>query len=429
MLQIVLTRGRVGIVRAEGAERWSAASYVSEIRLQPGDPIDQSVLEADVDWLNRNPFRTVRARLLPGAEPGSTDIIVQPEERRPWRLYTGYDNTGNASTDRDRVFAGLNWGAPFGRADQFSYQFTADPEAAHLRSHSASYTLGLPWRHTLLLSAAHADIEARLPAPLDQEGSSTAFSARYSVPLATLGAWSPRVASGADYKRSDINLLFAAIPVTDNLTEIVQAVAEAGLSRTDRLGYTDLGLAVHFSPGELAARNDDAAFGPSRAGAEASYTYATLDLTRVTRLSAPLAWRSSARAQLSSANLLGSEQLAFGGASSLRGYEDGEVYADEGLVWVNELELAPRPLLARLGVSGVADRVSPRVFVDAGWARVHDPLPGETGDINLLSTGLGLRYTVGERFTLDADYGWQLEDSGLGSPDNHRGHVRATLSW
>ena len=167
-----------------------------------------------------------------------------------------------------------------------------------------------------------------------------------------------------------------------------------------------------------------------RNGADARYAYARLDLERTTNLPADFAWVIRGQAQIATTNLLGSEQLGFGGADSLRGYDEREVNGDGGVVLVNELRAPGFGVARHLGFERGPDNLVPLVFFDAGVATIHDPLAGQSRNTTLLSVGPGLRYSYGSYLTLRAAYGWQLRDSGV-SPtgDNSRAHISATLSF
>ena len=38
----------------------------------------------------------------------SADLLLRIDEQRPWRIYTGYDNSGSESVGEDRWFTGFN---------------------------------------------------------------------------------------------------------------------------------------------------------------------------------------------------------------------------------------------------------------------------------------------------------------------------------
>lgn len=428
VLQLVITPSRIGDVRVAGQRWFSEQVYRGALpAAAAGNVLDIRAIRSGIDDLNANAYRRVELVLAPGAEPGTTNLTLQARDRLPLRLFASYNDTGTRSTSRERIGVGLEWANTLGRDDTLTYQYSGDPRLLRLRSHALGYRTRLPWRHTLSLSASSARINAAIPEPLDQRGSSGSIGLRYAVPLAPWRGMAQSLSFVADYKRSDNNLLFATIPITDNVTDIYQATLDYAISRNDPRGSSTLAASLTGSPGGLSDRNRTRFFRESRVGARAHYVYGSLELSRTHRLPFGASWQSSIRGQLSSGNLLGSEQLSVGGVSSVRGYDDGEVYGDQGLLVGNELRLPALRGLARLHPR-FGDSVQPLVFVDYGWAHVHTPLVEEQSSYHLLSSGVGLRYQLARTLSLSAAHGWQWK-AVPGRTRAHRAHVQASLSW
>jgi hemolysin activation/secretion protein len=421
-VQVVVSQARSeGPVVVQGARYFSAADYRTALRQPAGQPIDAGRLQDAVAWLNRNPYRHAVLAAEPGAKAGGTILVLNVHERRPWQVDTGYDNTGSPSTDEDRVFAGFTWGNAFGRGDQLSYRYTADPRLEHSQSHNGSYTAFLPSGGTATVYGAWSKIVSELPEPFTQEGHSWQTGARYDRPLKKSAAgWTRSLGFMADFKYSDNNLEFATLPVTDNITHIVQFGASFTTSRqwaTRNLGLT---ATLYASPGGLTNRNDDAAFDGSRAGAKASYVYGKLDAQFAQRLPYNLLWTVTASLQAASGPLLGTEQLNGGGAYAVRGYRESSAFGDDGVVLANELHLPAFSL-----VKG-RDQLDTFVFVDAAWLDTQGP---GADSFDLASAGVGMNYQFGRYFSLRAAYGWTLEKLPTVLTPSSHGHVSTNFSF
>lgn len=426
VLQILLVRGRVGKVAIEGEKWFSEEQYADAFGLTTGDELDVAGANAALDRVNVNPFRSATVELSPGSELGVTDVTLRAQDRIPLSLTAGYSDTGTTSTGHDRLNAGVTWGDAFGRGDLLTYGYGTTPDWDVLRSHSLTYVGTLPWGHRLTLSGNHADLGSLLPFPFDQQGRSSGGSVRYEFALPAWGRLSHGLSIGADYKRNDSNLLFSNIPVFGSLTETVQGVLGYNGYVPDALGSTRIGVSVAFSPSGLATHDNSVDYGGQRVGADARYAHASLELARITRLPGGFAWHSSVMGQVATTNLLGGEQLALGGVSSLRGYEEGEVYADEGVLLRNELHL---PAI-RFGKERLAGRLRPLLFWDYGYGFIHDPLPGERARHSLSSVGVGARFSFTRHLSAGFDYGWQLIETGLNSENrSSRGHLNVNLTW
>ncbi len=421
-VQVVVREGRLGAVKAEGNRWFAAERIVAAVRVAPGDSISGRGLLADLSWLNQNPFRRVDLVFAAGERAGETDVILKVDDRRPLRLYAGFDDSGTTLTDRERVFAGVNWGNAFGREHQLSYQFTASPDVEKMTAHSASYVVPLPERrHTLTVFGSHARSRPDLPY-FTLDGRSWQVGLRYRVPLSAWRGVEQSLTGGVDFKRSNNDLAFGGSSVFAQATDVAQLVLEYAASRADRRGMTSGGLTLALSPGGIGGRNRDADFRASRSLADARYGYARIALERTTRLRGDWVWVVRGQGQIASTNLLGSEQLGLGGASLLRGYEEREANGDSGVALINEVRAAAVPL--------GGGRLVPLAFFDAGRTEVHAPLTGEARGRNLASAGVGVRYALGATVVARADFGWQLRESGV-SPtgDDRRGHVSVTVGW
>ncbi|MBP2232622.1 hemolysin activation/secretion protein [Azospirillum agricola] len=443
-VQIAVVEFRVGSVAAEGNQWFSDGLLLSQVRAKPGDRIRASELLDDIDWLNRNPFRHTDLVYQRGQEAGTSDVVLRTADRVPVRVFAGYENTGTAATGRDRLFAGFNWGNAFLADQQISYQLSVSPDTLDrgLRgpsgdprsvTHAGSWSIPLPWRHTLTFFGSYTETRPDLGSGFDQTGRSSQLSARYAVPLPkwTLDAGTLRqgVQVGVDWKRSNNNLDFGGTSVFRSSTDIAQAVAAYDASLADGWGATALNASLVYSPGGIGGHNSDDVFRTSRAGADARYGYARVGLDRVTRLPEDLSWIVRAQGQISSANLLSSEQLSLGGSASVRGYAESEVLGDQGILLSTELR-SPEVSLARLfGERDLGDSLQGLVFADYGVVSQRHRVAGDDRHTVLASVGPGLRYSLPPYATLKLDWGFQLRDTNSGENRFGRPHIALSLAY
>jgi hemolysin activation/secretion protein len=422
VIRLVVEPSRVdGELHVEGAKWFSEKSYRDAVPVEAGAAIDAAAIQAGVERLNRNPYRRVAIAAEPGSASGTTKLTLRAQENRPWAFNLGYNNAGTAVTDENRISAGLAWGNAFGRGDTLGYSLTADPAFEHSVGHSANYGTTFASGRSLTAFGSYSTIESALPVPLTQAGTSWQAGLRYGVPLAkTAGGWERNLSFAADFKYSDNTLEFAAIPITNNVTHVAQFGASLSLSRRGQTRNLAVTASLYASPGGLTNRNDDEAFGASRAEAKATYAYGKLDVQFVQRLPHGFSWTSTASVQLASGALLGTEQLNGGGSAAVRGYRESSAFGDDGLVLTNELHLPGfSPWKGR-------DRAVVFAFLDGAVLGTQGP-GGDTAE--LASAGLGLNYRFGAHFSVRAAYGWTLKELESVSTPSGRGHVSATLSF
>ena len=117
--------------------------------------------------------------------------------------------------------------------------------------------------------------------------------------------------------------------------------------------------------------------------------------------------------------LLNLEQLALGGNSSVRGYREGELYADTG--WVGQVELRS-PVYWR----GANRRVGTQftAFMDYGQGYELDQTAAASGHDALWGAGAGVNFNLGPHVESHVLIGWPLLDSAFAKA----GHERITFS-
>lgn len=431
VLQVLVIEGTVGQVRVKG-DRWFY-SVARQIRAQKGAPLDAQALSEDLDWLNRNPFRTVDLVYAKSAELGKTDLILRQVDRFPFRVYTGYEDSGTKLTGQNRWLAGFNWGNVFGGEGLFNYQFIADPsDFRRFRVHSGSFVQPLPWRHTLTVFYSRVDTKVNIPPLFKLGGTSWQAGARYEAPLPRLGSLRHAAVAGFDFKRANNALAFGGLQVFNTTTDVVEWSLSHNSSLNDRFGKTTLRLTGYYSPGAISGRNKSADFRQARAGAGARYSYAKIEASRSSRLPWGFALVNLAAVQRSDSNLLGSEQLGFGGYDTIRGYDSRVFNADQGFILSSELRLPAVSLLPLLGNARLArinDKLQFLGFADYGVGSNKNLLPGEKSSTVLFSSGPGLRYTIAPYLSVRTDYGWQLRNAETNRRVAARWHIAATASF
>lgn len=101
-LLIRATEGRLGVIKIEGNRYFRTRLLEGRLNIEPGEYFDYSALQRALARINEHPDRFVRATLLPGKEPGTTDIIFEVEDRLPAHVSFEYDNIGSRYIGRHR---------------------------------------------------------------------------------------------------------------------------------------------------------------------------------------------------------------------------------------------------------------------------------------------------------------------------------------
>lgn len=441
VLQAVVTEFRVGDVRIEGSEWFSAPMLRRQVRLQQGDAIDAERLHEDLVWLNRSPFRQVTAVAAKGSQTGETDLTLKVDDRFPFAVYGGYANNGPPALTRDRWSLGFNWGNAFWSDQQLSYQLTTSgdfwrravgggmPEArTAFEAHAVSYEVGLPWRHRIVVSGSYYRAVPRLGPDLGLVGVSGEASMGYVIGLRGPAWLDHQLQAGFTFKSTNNNLAFGGIEVSDVTSEVNQFSLVYAAAAQDRFGQTLLRNALVYSPGGLTPRNTDEAFAAQADNpfAKARYVYDRLDLTRVTTLPEGFSWVARFSLQIGDRNLLPSEQLQAGGADTVRGYPDNAGGGSHGLLLTQEVRAPVMSPLRRMLGDRAADQLQFLAFWDYAVVRNRNVAPAKAA---LSGIGLGVRYTLSRYVDLRFDYGWQLKPITGAVGRNQFAHLAVTLGY
>ena len=409
VVQVVITRYRLGEVTVTGAKHFSEPVVRRPLTLKPGDFLYLPRIEEELDRLNENPFLSVNAVFQPGKDTGETDLILQATDRRPVRVYAGYDNRGFRQLGLDQFQVGVNWGNAFGAGYILSYQHTRS-FTGRFAAHSGSGVFALGPKDKLLAFGSYSTVRPRIADGFDNVGHSGQASLRYSRALPPLGPASGNIQAGYDFKFTDNNLEFAGIEIIDSKLEVHQFPVTLLLNIPDRLGQTSVSNDLVMSPGDLSDRNTDEAFNALVPGAEARYAYNRLSVTRTTRLPRNMTWVVRGAAQVASGNLPNSEQIGGGGVGSARGYYPDTAVGSEGVILNTELRFPPFSPSSRIAPkSRLGDSLQAGVFYDFVDIRQVKEVEGGAPPARLESVGVLLNYAAADRLDVSIDGGVQLK--------------------
>ncbi len=421
-IYIELQRAKVNRVSFCGKE----PTYKMEkfFSLYNGDVLDEERLMNNIAWFNRNPFRSAKAILSPGNQEGWADVEFVTQDRSPWRIFTGADNTGTSFTDRARLYAGFNWGNALLIRDLFTYQFTCAPTPRRFWAHTFSYSSFLPWKHQLNVYGGFAEIHPKITS-FRNEGKNYQGSVRYEIPFKPLYApFQQQVAFGADFKNLNSNLFFIStfeeIPVIAQQANLFQFCTIYTFYWTLPKHVWTFKTELFGSPFRFLPHQNKQVYDELRADASPFYGYMRAALGD---LYTPSKWFTLSwlfRGQASTGALLPSEQFGLGGSDTVRGYEERSFNSDMALCGNLELQTGRFSIFPYSKVDAYF-----LAFVDLAKGWNWHPQEADLKTQNLAGTGAGLRvnwlpYIIGR-----IDYGVKLHSI---PGDDRFGRYHASLS-
>jgi hemolysin activation/secretion protein len=435
VIQLVVYETRLGSIRSKCNEHFSNERLENYIRTAPGCRINVDSLATDLEWINRNPFRTTDLIFTPSQKPGYTDIELVTADRSPWRVYAGADNTGIAQSGHNRYYAGLNWGNAFGLDHILTYQFTSGTHYDEFWAQSLDYTALLPWHHTIDLYGGYSEVTAVLQSLSHSKtrGNSAQASLRYEIPLPSRVSFIDEFTFGFDWKRTNTNLSQLDVLVFGKTANLTQLMVGFNSGYETEMTKTSATIELYGSPGQWLPDQQNSHYNDLRRGAKNTYIYGRLSVASIIQIYKYFTFEPSLRCQGSSANLLASEQFGVGGYSTVRGYEEREVNGDNAVIVNLELRSMPLRLMGsscKCGKKQYRDDLRFLVFFDYGFASNHKLYFGEPSSETLMGIGPGVRYAIQKYLTARLDYGFQLKQlSEFPNTTHHKLHFGLVVSY
>lgn len=382
------------------------------VRTEVGQEVNPDLIAQDLDLMNRNPFRKAEAVYTPGQEPGTREVSIVSEEKRPYRIYTRVDNTGVPALESSRLYTGFSVGNLFDQDHTVAVEYKTSGNFSKLQSFKANYDAPLPWRHIV-----NAEIKYSATKANDSEtgnvirGNNYSSAVRYTVPFATTD-WSREVSVGFDFKNADNEQEYVA-QVDPNKSDInlFQLAVESSFGLEQESYELELNGGVFASPGEFLPRQEASEYGKLRPGATASWAYGKGQLKYKQKLPASCAATIQLTTQLSTSKLLPSEQMGLGGVETVRGYASHKVNLDETFVGNFEFQLPGFPVVS-LFTGAPKDELKFLVFADSGWGFERGVSDQVLMDNLLISFGPALRYKMDPYVTLKMDWGVRAHQAG-----------------
>lgn len=405
VIQVSVLEYRLGKVTVTGNHWFSKTAIKNAVGLKPGQTMTTAGLQADLDWANKNAFRTVNAVFSPGATPGTTNVDLKTKDSFPVRFYAGYDNEGVPSLGVNEWDLGFNWGNAFDLGQTLSFQMTRSFNGRY-RADSISDTIPLPWRDQILIFGSYEQEQPNLGIFFRDAGHSGQASIRY---VHKVNAINGDVQIGYDFKTTNSNLEFGGYRIFNSTAEIDQFPVIVEGNEYDRWGSTSIRNKFVISPGGLQYGNTNNAFGALVPYAKARYVYDRLSLTRIDPLPHGFSLVTRATLQDASSNLLDSEELAGGGPGSVVGYRSSTALGSKGVLAAVELRT---PAFHPRGLFGLKQGT---FQADAFWnyADLHQirDVPNTPKVVDLASIGVGLNYQYASNIDAKFAVGWQLRNA------------------
>ncbi|QEY58324.1 ShlB/FhaC/HecB family hemolysin secretion/activation protein [Pseudomonas sp. C27(2019)] len=338
VLQIQVIEGRLESIN--GGDLSSALEISMSSPAKVGERLNLRELEQLIDQLSRLPSRQVSLELAPGDEVGGSNVVLQGQKLKPWRVALNRHNDGQRSTGEQQWGLSFVWDSPLGLADQLSVRGSGDTVSdkyKHSATHGLSYSLPYGWwtfnyvyNHSYYRTKTHAQGFSFV---LDGVSTTHALSAERVVHRDALSKTAFSV--GLNHLRSRNYLDNQRLDVSSQrLTE-----QQISFSHGRRIGsaFINVDLGYQRGIGALDAQRAGRPQGWEPVARYNKYTLTASYLHPFQLFGERFSFDSVFSAQRSEDVLFSPQRFSLGGLYSIRGFKEQTVTGDSGFYLRNQL--------------------------------------------------------------------------------------------
>jgi hemolysin activation/secretion protein len=418
-LEIRVIEGITGNIDVKGNRYFKTTLLRDKIVLKKGQPFNYEILRKGLSKINEQPDRNARAVIVPGKEPGTTDIVLEVKDRLPIHIGLDWDNFGSRYIEKDRYTIRLTHNNLLGLDDKLTFQYQlGEHDRYFLKSLRYLLPVGLDGEFGLFMTRSRVKLGQDLE-DSDARGKSKLYGLFINKSLIDMENFDLGLNLGFDYKDTT-NYQTQTVSNRDRMR-----VAKIGLDIdvTDNWGRSIISNELDFGipniMGGLTEQDPQA----SRTGAGGNFIKDNINFLRLQKMpfSTTLLWKN--QIQLSPYILTATEQFQIGGISNVRGYPPAEVVGDKGyastLEWSFPPYLVPRNFKVPFSKAMLYDAFRIALFYDWATARLKRPSATEEKNKTLRGVGWGFRFNLPEDFSVRLDFGWPLDNTPTDSDHMH----------
>ena len=411
----------VGKVTVKGAEFHDDDNVRRSLpALREGEPPDMPVLLGAIDLINRLPAKQVKLGFRASdVQADAVDVDVIVDDSKPVSLFGFLANTGTAGTGPLRLTVGAEHANLWNLDHVGSFSYTNAPGHAGLvKQWGLGYTLPMyPWQGSFSAYFIRSNVNTGTVFDVfDVSGRGDFAGIRYTQQLPRAGKLSHRASVGIDDKLFDNTILFGGVNLGQDSRSRPITLEYAGNYYGDGwLGDFYVSWVRNTASG---GGNNKAAYAANRAGADPHFSLVRAGGSARVGIFGDWSLRGTVDSQYANEPLIPGEQFGAGGANSVRGFDEREIAADNGVTASVELWTPP------LGDTPA----SALVFVDGARLTNKGAGAAQSRREGLLSVGVGMRLTVGEYVSVSADIAQVLNGVTGGENDAH-GHIGVLVRY
>ncbi len=419
-VEMVISEGRINKVFVVGNKKLSTEKLQKRMKMVQEEPaLREQTLERVLLELNELMGVKVRAVLKPGDLPGTSDLVMDVTESRPYTFSFDSDNFGSRYTGPVRFGLSMTYANIFTLGDQFATRWSRSEYGQD--AYTPFYTVPINSYGTRM-KLSYTFLENELKDSLEYlaaGGSFTSAGLEFSHLLHKSQKASFSVRTGLDLKSFE-NEAQGTNTTKDNLMNV-------SLGFEGNLSDSFFGRTFYDLNFELGLREGDSSRSlVSRAGGHGKIFTTSINVTRLQSAKILNSYFIlKFQGQTNETRALSSYLMGIGGMGSVRGYPISAYQGDRGYNLSAEYTVPfPWQIKWHSNFPDLSKVLSVTSFIDHGKVFIRDRRSGEA-DQEITAAGGGLRISIPKKedsspaVSFSATYGTPVFDSILPSDESY----------
>lgn len=386
VVELAVLEGRIGDITVSGNKYYSSSFIKGHFAQAMEENVARNnSLERGLLLLNEYPGLKTSATLEPGKSSGATDVHVTAQDKRPLHFMLDTNNYGFNNISRYRFGAGVEVGNMLVDGGTLTLNGIMGNHPDQLLFGMANYSIPIGVHGTKLViggSNGKFDVGAELAA-LKIRGRITTGDIAVTHPFIKSRFQNLLGEFGFSAKHNTLTVL-------DNLIgddDIRALKLGVNWDRLDLSGRWYASVYGFQGLGQFLGGMADNSPQSTRQGADNSFTKATLAIGRIQSLGHDVLLVVKGSGQITNGPVVVIEQMLLGGPDSVRGYQLGERFVDQGYTVSAETRIPFFPSLMPTALK----ETQGAIFIDYGAGHLRNPPPGEQRSTSMTGTGVGLQ--------------------------------------
>jgi len=388
-VEMVISEGRINKVLVQGNKKLSTEKFQQRMKMVQEEPVlREQTLERVLLELNELMGVKVRAVLKPGDLPGTSDLVMDVTESRPYTFSFDSDNFGSRFTGPVRFGLSMSYANIFTLGDQFATRWTRSEYGQD--SYTPFYTVPINSYGTRM-KLSYTFLENELKDKLEYlaaGGSLNSVGLELSHLMHKSQTASFSVRTGLDLKSFE-NEAQGINTTKDNLMNV-------SLGFEGNLSDSFLGRTFYDLNFELGLREGDSSRGlVSRAGGNGKVFTTNINVIRLQSAKILNSYFIlKFQGQMNNTRALSSYLMGIGGMGSVRGYPLSAYQGDKGYNLSTEYTVPfPWQVKWHRNFPDLSKVLSVVSFLEHGKIFVRDKRAGEV-DQEITTAGGGLKISI-----------------------------------